>query len=281
MVRSASSTCRSWDLATSVTTPAPLSRSAATSGSSAAATPARRVAPNAASCACWRCELVAGAAEELGVLGVGAGPAALDEADAELVDVPGDVQLVERRRGQPLLLRAVAQGRVVDVEPGLGQSGVPDVVCRTKVPRDESPRHGRVTPGRTRQPIMTRWCARLSRTAPIGPRPIGGVRPAVQPAVRARPGRTGGRQRLPDRGGDRAGLARRPTQSTSPSDHASGPTGVTTAAVPQAKTSVIRPLRTPVAPLVDRDPALLDLVPEAAGELDDRGAGDRPRGSCR
>ena len=53
VVRSASSTWRSWDFATSVTTDAPLSRRAATCGSSAARTPARRVAPNAASLA-WR-----------------------------------------------------------------------------------------------------------------------------------------------------------------------------------------------------------------------------------
>ena len=54
VVRSASSTCRSCDFATSVTTLAPLSRSAAVSGSSAAFIPARRVAPNAASLACCR-----------------------------------------------------------------------------------------------------------------------------------------------------------------------------------------------------------------------------------
>ena len=64
-------------------------------------------------------ELLASAAEELGVLRVGARPAALDEADAELVDVPRDVQLVEDREVQALLLGAVAQGRVVDVEVGL------------------------------------------------------------------------------------------------------------------------------------------------------------------
>ena len=116
VVRSASSTCRSCDFATSVTTPAPESRSAATSGSSAAATPARRVAPKAASCACSQVELLAGAAEELGVLGVGARPAALDEAHAEAVELPRDRQLVGDGEVEPLLLRAVAQRRVVDVE---------------------------------------------------------------------------------------------------------------------------------------------------------------------
>ena len=54
VVRSASSTCRSWLLATRVTTGARDSRRAATCGSSAAATPALRVEPNAASVACRR-----------------------------------------------------------------------------------------------------------------------------------------------------------------------------------------------------------------------------------
>ena len=67
-------------------------------------------------------ELLAGAAEELGVLGVGARPAALDVADAEVVEVPRDGQLVGDGEGEPLLLRAVAQGRVVDVEATLQSS---------------------------------------------------------------------------------------------------------------------------------------------------------------
>src|SRR5690606_28557148 len=54
--------------------------------------------------------------EELGVLGDGARPAALDEADAELVEQRGDEQLVLHGQVHALLLRAVAQGRVVDVE---------------------------------------------------------------------------------------------------------------------------------------------------------------------
>ena len=124
MVRSASSTCRSCDFATSVTTPAPLSRSAATSGSSAARTPARRVAPNAASLRVPQVELVAGPAEELGVLGVGARPAALDVADAEVVELPRDVQLVGDGEVEALLLGAVAQGGVVDVEVALQVHGV-------------------------------------------------------------------------------------------------------------------------------------------------------------
>ncbi len=116
VVRSASSTCRSWDFATSVTTGALESTSAATCGSSAATAPARRVAPKATSCA-WRKSISSpGAGEELGVAWVGARPTALDEADAELVQVPGDRQLVRDGEVDALALRAVAQGGVEDVE---------------------------------------------------------------------------------------------------------------------------------------------------------------------
>ena len=68
-------------------------------------------------------ELLARPAEELGVLGVGARPAALDVAHAEVVEVPGDGELVGDGEGEPLLLRAVAQGRVVDVEAALQIQG--------------------------------------------------------------------------------------------------------------------------------------------------------------
>ena len=44
-------------------------------------------------------ELLAGAAEELGVPGVGARPAALDEAHAEVVEVPRDASACPRPRG--------------------------------------------------------------------------------------------------------------------------------------------------------------------------------------
>src|SRR6202008_823983 len=57
-----------------------------------------------------------GAAEELGVLRGRAGPAALDEPDTELVQLPRDDQLVGHAEVQALLLRAVSQGRVVDVK---------------------------------------------------------------------------------------------------------------------------------------------------------------------
>jgi hypothetical protein len=61
-------------------------------------------------------ELLAGTSEELGVLGVGSGPATLDEPDAEAVDLPGDRQLVSDGEVQALLLGTVAQSGVVDVE---------------------------------------------------------------------------------------------------------------------------------------------------------------------
>ena len=64
-------------------------------------------------------ELVAGPREELGVLGVGARPATLDEPDPQLVELARDGQLVGHGEVEPLLLRAVAQRGVVDVERAL------------------------------------------------------------------------------------------------------------------------------------------------------------------
>ncbi|CAM5539500.1 hypothetical protein SRIMM317S_01837 [Streptomyces rimosus subsp. rimosus] len=65
-------------------------------------------------------DLRAGPLEELGVPGVGAGPAALDETHAVVVQVPGDGELVGDGQVDPLTLRAVAQRGVEDVE-GVGQ----------------------------------------------------------------------------------------------------------------------------------------------------------------
>jgi len=70
-------------------------------------------------------EFRGGTAEELGVLGDRARPAALDEPDAQPVEVPGDHQLVGNREVQALLLRAVAQGGVVDVELVVEHRGCP------------------------------------------------------------------------------------------------------------------------------------------------------------
>ena len=61
-------------------------------------------------------DLLLGAGEELGVPGVGARPAALDEAHAEVVQVPGDGQLVRDGEVDALALRAVAQRGVEDME---------------------------------------------------------------------------------------------------------------------------------------------------------------------
>ena len=58
--------------------------------------------------------------EELGVLGQGPGPAALDVADADLVEQPGDGQLVGDGVAHALSLGAVPQGRVEDVEVQIG-----------------------------------------------------------------------------------------------------------------------------------------------------------------
>jgi hypothetical protein len=58
--------------------------------------------------------------EELGVLRDGAGPAALDEPDAELVEPGRDRQLVGDGQVQALLLCAITQGGVVDVERVVG-----------------------------------------------------------------------------------------------------------------------------------------------------------------
>ena len=58
--------------------------------------------------------------------------------------------------------------------------------------------------------------------------------------------------------------ARRVGRRASPPSQPSRPTGVTTAAVPQANTSVISPAAHAVPPLVDGDPALLDLEAEVA-----------------
>ena len=61
-------------------------------------------------------QLAACPGEELGVLGVGARPPALDVADPELVEVGGDGELVGDGEVQALLLRTIAQGGVVDVQ---------------------------------------------------------------------------------------------------------------------------------------------------------------------
>ena len=94
-------------------------------------------------------ELGAGAGEELGVLGQGAGPAALDEADPDLVEQPGDGQLVGDGVADPLALGAVAQRGVEDVEVGAGRS-------RHGVLRGE----GATAPDTKKTPRQREVCAR-------------------------------------------------------------------------------------------------------------------------
>ncbi len=55
------------------------------------------------------------AGEERRLLGIGGGKAALDELQAELVELEGDADLLVDRDRHALLLHAVAQGRVVDL----------------------------------------------------------------------------------------------------------------------------------------------------------------------
>jgi hypothetical protein len=87
-------------------------------------------------------ELGAGAGEELGVLGQRARPAALDEADADLVEEARDGQLVGDGVAHALALGAVAQRRVEDVEVGAGRSG------HDALPGDDTcPEHEKDPPG--------------------------------------------------------------------------------------------------------------------------------------
>ena len=74
--------------------------------------------------------LLAGRGEELDVLGVGAGPAALDEREAVLVEHPRDAQLVGEREGDVLALGAVAEGGVVERYRLVGHVGCPCVEGR-------------------------------------------------------------------------------------------------------------------------------------------------------
>ena len=84
----------------------------------------RRVDPKATNVAVVELELGLGAGEELDVLGVGAGPAALDELDAEVVELLGDAQLVVDGRRDTLDLEAVAQRGVEDLNPVVHQSSL-------------------------------------------------------------------------------------------------------------------------------------------------------------
>src|SRR5439155_5414904 len=60
-------------------------------------------------------QLTGGSAEDLVVLGVGTGPSGFDEGDAEPVELLGEPELVVDGERDPFQLRAVAQGRVIDL----------------------------------------------------------------------------------------------------------------------------------------------------------------------
>ena len=67
-------------------------------------------------------ELLHGPREELDILGVGPGPATLNERDPEVVELLGNAELVVDGEREALLLAAVPQNGVEDVD-GLGQVG--------------------------------------------------------------------------------------------------------------------------------------------------------------
>ena len=109
------------DLPKIVTTGVSAATSSRRFGSSSGLLERWRVDPNAASFAPLPGHRPGGR-EELDVLGVGARPAALDEGHAELVEHPRDAQLVGERQRDVLALGAVAQGRVVEDDRGVGRS---------------------------------------------------------------------------------------------------------------------------------------------------------------
>jgi hypothetical protein len=108
-------------LQTSVTTGVPASSRSATCGSFSTGVFARRVLPKAASFGVLEFELF-GFAEELDVLFVGAGPAALDVVHAEGVEALGDAQLVGERKMDAFALRAVAERGVVEGDANLSHA---------------------------------------------------------------------------------------------------------------------------------------------------------------
>ena len=108
-----SSTCSVQDLPTRVTIGVSASSSARRLASSSTLRPGSRVAPNAASIAFLKSTFLARSKNSAS--SVGAGPAALDHVDAEPIKRGRHVQLVGDRQVEPDLLRAVAQGGVVDL----------------------------------------------------------------------------------------------------------------------------------------------------------------------
>ena len=93
------------------TTGVPASTSARTLRSSSTGFLAKRVEPKAVSLACLSFSS-RGAGEELLVLGIGAGPAALDVVDAQLVQLLRNDELVVHGERDGLALRAVPESGI-------------------------------------------------------------------------------------------------------------------------------------------------------------------------
>ena len=101
-----------------------------------------------------------GAGEELGVLGQRPRPAALDEADAQRVELPGDGELVGDRVADPLALGAVAQRGVEDVE-GVAERGAGRACgwCRTSIFGLLASPANKKTPRGCERSARRAWCS--------------------------------------------------------------------------------------------------------------------------
>ncbi len=107
-----------------------------------------------------------GALEELGVLGIGLGIAALDPAHPEVLELFGDAELVLDGERDPLELCAIAQGRVEDLDRCRQR---PEGVVSGHAPTNPCmPRSDRAPPSRTAR----RWRGSSGRgTGSNGRRP--------------------------------------------------------------------------------------------------------------
>ncbi len=142
---------------------------------------------------------VARSLEELDVLRVRAGPAALDVGHPELVEHPRDAQLVGERQRDVLALRAVAERGVVEDDGGVAHAGTSvaapsrSITAVAKAGRaDDHEPVGRVRLARQ----VRRPPARVERRMDGPFDRLGDVRPSERPAGEHR-----GRQDRPDRVG--------------------------------------------------------------------------------
>ena len=114
----------------------PESRRAATRGSSAACAPGRRVAPNAASCACSQFQLGPARGKNSVSLGLAPGQPPSMNPTPSSSRCAAIASLSPTREREALLLGAVAQRRVVDVERvvhAVGRTGSAGCVLRHQV----------------------------------------------------------------------------------------------------------------------------------------------------